>query len=93
MVAYYPLIGDENEVVEQSATFQEDTMTIINAYNVTTHQESVDMLMMYRSIPKLVWIFLLRSFLTISALIKKKDYNSTTQTESRMPYGSQPVHT
>lgn len=73
MVAYFPLRGDDNEIIEQSAIFQEDTMTILSAYNVTQHQESVDMLYRYHSVPKFVWIFLVLSFFVVSAVIKLRD--------------------
>lgn len=73
MVAYFPLQGDDNETIEQSATFQEDTMTILSAYNVTQDQESVDMLYRYRSIPRFIWIFLLLSFFAVSTVAKLCD--------------------
>ena len=68
-VAYYPLKGDKDEVIEQSATIIEDTMTIMSGYNITRTQTSLDILQTYEVIPISIWIALLFSYFAFSIIL------------------------
>lgn len=68
MPVYYPL-KDEQELIETSATFAEDTMTMISFYNVSVDQKAVDILQTYGTAPMLAWAFIFFSYLAFIFLL------------------------